>query len=85
MTEPRSEGAMLRGLREAEREAEYELAFFTESARTYWRMWGPFGEPMVRTLNSWSDVQRDYFRRVGAATRDQHPWRVAPPVLKQGG
>jgi hypothetical protein len=30
--------------RQGLREAEYELAFFTESARTYWKMWGPLGE-----------------------------------------
>jgi hypothetical protein len=45
------------------RETEYELAFFTESARIYWRMWGPLGEPMLRNLDSWAQMQRDYFQR----------------------
>ena len=65
MEERGSIGATLTGLREAE----YELAFFTESARTYWRMWGPLGEPMVKSLDSWADLQQGYLQRVKDATR----------------
>jgi hypothetical protein len=64
MQEQRNVGGTLQGLREAE----YELAFFTESARTYWRMWGPLGEPMVKSLDSWAGLQRDYFRGVREAS-----------------
>jgi hypothetical protein len=58
MQEQRNVGGTAQGLHEAE----YELAFFTESARTYWRMWGPLGAPMVESLDSWGEMQRDYFR-----------------------
>jgi hypothetical protein len=33
-------------------EAEYILGFFTEDARTYWRIWGPLGKPIVPNLNA---------------------------------
>jgi hypothetical protein len=54
--------------RQGLREAEYELAFFTESARTYWKMWGPLGEGALRNLDFWAEMQRDYFRWVREVT-----------------
>ncbi len=73
--ERRSAAAPLQGLHESGlREAEYELAFFTESARVYWRMWGPLGEPMVHNLDSWAEMQRGYFQRVRKPSRaDERP------------
>ena len=55
---------MLQGLREAE----YELAFFTESARTYWRMWGLLGDPVIGNLESWAGMQQAYFQWVWEAS-----------------
>jgi hypothetical protein len=31
---------------------------FAEQAKTYWRMWGPLGEPMIRGVEAWAEMQR---------------------------
>lgn len=39
---------------------------FAEQAKTYWRMWGPPGEPMMNGIDAWADMQRayiEYFRQ----------------------
>ncbi len=33
---------------------------FAKSAKFYWRMWGPLGEPMVRATEEWANTQRRY-------------------------
>jgi hypothetical protein len=33
---------------------------FAEQAKAYWELWGPLGEPMVRGIEAWADVQRSY-------------------------
>ncbi len=33
---------------------------FVKSAKFYWRMWGPLGEPMVRATEPWENAQRRY-------------------------
>jgi hypothetical protein len=47
---------------------------FEQSAKFYWRMWGPLGEPMVRTVDAWADMQRSYLQWLreasGAGGRD---------------
>ena|SRR5215207_2555996 len=39
---------------------EYMVNALAESAKQYWRWWGPLGEPMVRAAEEWADVQRRY-------------------------
>ena len=33
---------------------------FAQNAKTYWRLWGPLGEPMVRGVDAWAEMQRGY-------------------------
>ncbi len=33
---------------------------FARSAKFYWRMWGPLGEPMIRATEEWANTQRRY-------------------------
>src|SRR5215217_1864251 len=42
--------------------AESIVNTFEQSARFYWRMWGPLGEPMVRTVDAWAGMQRSYLQ-----------------------
>ena len=40
--------------------AESMVSTFEQSAKSYWRMWGALGEPMVLTVTTWADMQRGY-------------------------
>jgi hypothetical protein len=44
--------------------AESMVNTFEQSAKFYWKMWGPLGEPMVRTVDAWADMQRSYLQRL---------------------
>ena len=33
---------------------------FAEQAKAYWGLWGPLGEPMVRGIEAWAEMQRAY-------------------------
>ncbi len=33
---------------------------FAEQAKAYWRMWGPVGDPLVRGIDAWAEMQRAY-------------------------
>ncbi len=33
---------------------------FAENAKLYWRMWGPQGEPIIRGIDAWAEMQRAY-------------------------
>ena len=57
MQGPRSEAA-LQGLNEYEQ----MLDTFTEQAKAYWRLWGPLGEHMLRSVDSWAAQQRSYLQ-----------------------
>jgi hypothetical protein len=35
---------------------------FAENAKDYWRLWGPLGEPMVRGVDAWADMQHGYIQ-----------------------
>ncbi len=41
---------------------------FAEQAKTFWRMWGPAGEPMVLGIESWAEMQRAYIQWLRQAT-----------------
>ncbi len=36
---------------------EQMLNTFAEQAKAYWRMWGPLGEPMIRGIDAWVQMQ----------------------------
>jgi HPt (histidine-containing phosphotransfer) domain-containing protein len=48
--------------------AESMVNTFEQSAKFYWKMWGPLGEPMVRTVDAWADMQRSYLQRLREAS-----------------
>ena len=52
MQEPRGDEMMLQGLAFAEG----MVTGAAESAKFYWRMWGPLGEPMVYGIDAWADM-----------------------------
>jgi hypothetical protein len=33
---------------------------FAENAKLYWRMWGPRREPMIRGIDTWTEMHRAY-------------------------
>lgn len=35
---------------------------FAHNAKAYWRLWGKFGEPMVRGVDVWAQMQHGYLR-----------------------
>ena len=55
MQRPQSDEA-LRGLDGYEQ----MMDTFAQNAKTYWRLWGPLGEPMVRVVDAWVEQQRAY-------------------------
>ncbi len=40
-------------------DARYTVDLFAQSAKIYWRMWGPLGDPMVRGVDTWAELQRE--------------------------
>ncbi len=40
--------------------AEGMVNVFANSAKFYWRIWGPLGEPMIRATEEWANTQRRY-------------------------
>ena len=41
---------------------------FAEQAKMFWRMWGPAGEPMVRGIEAWAEMQRAYLQWLRQST-----------------
>ena len=41
---------------------EHMVNTFAENARAYWKSWGTLGEPMVRGVDAWADMQRAYLQ-----------------------
>ncbi len=37
---------------------EQMLNTFAQQAKSYWRMWGPAGEPMISGIDAWTEMQR---------------------------
>jgi hypothetical protein len=65
--------------------AESMVNTFEQSAKFYWRMWGPLGEPMVRTVDTWADIQRSYLqwlREASAAGGRDVAQRIAREAKK---
>ena len=56
MQEPQAKGATRQGLAFAER----VVNDMAESAKLYWRGWGPLSEPMIQATDEWANTQRRY-------------------------
>jgi hypothetical protein len=52
---------------------EYMVNALAESAKQYWRWWGPLGEPMIRATDEWAEMQRKYLRSLGESQGTQQP------------
>ena len=42
------------------------LSFYAESAKAYWRAFGPLGQPAVQTIEAWEGLQRRYLEALEA-------------------
>ncbi len=36
------------------------ITVYAQSAKSYWRWWGPLGEPMIFGIEVWANAQRRY-------------------------
>ena len=62
----RAEGAMPQGLGFAER----MVSDMAESAKLYWRWWGPLGEPMIQATEEWANTQRRHLQSLRANQKE---------------
>jgi hypothetical protein len=64
---------------------------FAKNAKAYWRLWGPLGEPMVRGVDAWAQMQHGYLRRLREASEMGRGYSVfssyeeADEVVKSSG
>ncbi len=49
-------------------DAEYAVELFAQSAKAYWRAWGPLGDLMVRSVDTWAEMQRAYVQWLRQST-----------------
>lgn len=42
------------------------LTSYAEGAKAYWSMWGPLGQPAIRTIDIWTRSQRRYLETLEA-------------------
>jgi hypothetical protein len=56
------------------------LAF---SAKAYWVMWGPWGQPLIEGVDRWAEKQRVYLQSARGAFVSQpaSPARLPMPLL----
>ena len=45
---------------------------FSEQAKSYWKLWGTMGEPMVSSIDAWAKMQRAYIQQL---RRTSEVWR----------
>jgi hypothetical protein len=66
-------------------DAEYAVVLLAQGARVYWKAWGPFGDPMVRSVDTWTEMQRSYLKwlrnRLTARASGVPVPQVAPPAI----
>ena len=78
----RPEAATRQGLEFAERMVNQ----MAESAKLYWRWWGPLGEPMIQAAEEWADTQRRYLESLRGTQEEEkevsedQPWGEARGV-----
>jgi hypothetical protein len=41
---------------------------FAEQAKTFWRSWGPAGEPMVQGIEAWAQMQHSFIQWLRQST-----------------
>lgn len=41
---------------------EHMVKTAAENARAYWKLWGPIGEPMIRSIDAWAEMQLAYLQ-----------------------
>ena len=53
------------------------------TAKAYWAMWGPWGQPMVEGVDRWAERQREYLQSVRGPSVPQpaSPGKVPMPLL----
>jgi hypothetical protein len=51
--------------------AEGMVNVFANSAKFYWRMWGPLGEPIIRATEEWANTQRRYLQSLREAQQSE--------------
>ena len=62
------------------------LTFYAEEAKAYWRVWGPVGQPVIWTVETWEVAQRWYLEALehvlirGSGPPASHKDRTHPPV-----
>jgi hypothetical protein len=41
---------------------EFMLKITAQNAKAYWKQWGSLGEPMVRSIDAWAEMQIGYLQ-----------------------
>jgi hypothetical protein len=62
MQDPRADGKVLQGGIDGYKQMVNTIA---HSAKASWRMWGPLGMPMIQSIDTWAQMQREYLRGLG--------------------
>ncbi len=80
MQQSRADGKVLQGGIDGYEQMVNTIA---QSAKAYWRMWGPLGEPMIQSIDAWTQMQREYLRGLGgngSEVRNGRVPQVTPPA-----
>jgi hypothetical protein len=62
------------------------LTFYTQQVKTYWRVWGPIGQPVIWNVETWAEAQRWYLEALeatlitGSAPPTSQKHRATPPI-----
>jgi hypothetical protein len=77
MQQPRADKEVLQRGTEGYEQMVNTLA---QSAKAYWRMWGPVGVPMVQSIDAWAQMQRACLRGLGVNGSEARTGRGVPQV-----
>ena len=50
-----------------------------QNAKAYWRLWGPIGEPMIRSIDAWAQMQRASLQWLREASEAGRRYSVSSP------
>jgi hypothetical protein len=78
--ETRSADALLQGIQATED----MVNTLAESTKQYWRLWGPLGEPMIYSIDTWARMQRSYFQLLREASGIGSPSFPMSPYAEDG-
>ena len=42
--------------------ADFMVTAYADAGKLYWKLWGPLGEPAIRGIDAWAEMQRAYLR-----------------------